>query len=83
MNIKRSAREVGKAQGAGMNTQEILVGTKRRENIEVLAANEGGSKRKATMVKVTKQFFSMMKRRWLLGSTAKSNDSLRLEPLGA
>lgn len=47
VNIKRSAREVGKAQGAGMNTQEILVGTKRRENIEVLAASEGRLQKKS------------------------------------
>lgn len=83
VNIKRSAREVGKAQSVGMNTQEILVGTKRCENIEVLQQVKGGSKRKATMVKVTKQFFSVMKRRWLLGSTTESNDSLRLKLPGA
>ena len=35
------------------------------------------------MVKVRKQIFSVMKRRWLLGSTAESNDSLRLELPGA
>ena len=41
VNIKKSAREIGKAQSTGMNTQVISVGNKRRENTEELAASEG------------------------------------------
>ncbi|KAK9986452.1 hypothetical protein SO802_031403 [Lithocarpus litseifolius] len=33
-NFKKFSREVGKAQGVGMKTPEITVGTKRRENTE-------------------------------------------------
>ena len=83
VNIKKSARDIGKAQSIGMNTQVISVGNKRRENTEELAASERQLSKKATMVKVRKQFFSVMKRQWLLGSTVESNDSLRLEFLGA
>ncbi|KAL0002837.1 hypothetical protein SO802_016618 [Lithocarpus litseifolius] len=47
VKIKKSAREVGKAQSAGMKTQEILLGTKRRENTEELAASEGQLQKKS------------------------------------
>ena len=39
--LKKVAREVGKAQGAGMKPLEITVGTKRREDTEMLAECEG------------------------------------------
>ena len=47
VNIKKSTREVGKAQSASMKTQEILVGTKRRENTEELATSEGWLQKKS------------------------------------
>ena len=47
VNIKKSTREVGKAQSASMKTQEILVGTKGRENTEELATSEGWLQKKS------------------------------------
>ena len=53
VNLKKFAREIGKAQGADMKTQEILVGTKRREDTEMLVENEGRLQKKScAMVKV-------------------------------
>ena len=47
VNIKKSAREIGKAQSTGMNTQVISVGNKRREDTEELAASEGRLSKKS------------------------------------
>ena len=46
-NLKKFAREVGKAQGAGMKTHEVLVGMKRHESTEVLAEIEGRLQKKS------------------------------------
>ena len=47
VNIKKSAREIGKAQSSSMNTQVISVGNKRREDTEELAASEGQLQKKS------------------------------------
>ena len=47
VNIKKSAREIGKAQSSSMNTQVISVGNKRREDTEELAASEGRLSKKS------------------------------------
>ena len=40
-NLKKVAREVGKAQGAGLKSLEVVVGIKRREDTDMLAECEG------------------------------------------
>ena len=45
--FKKIAREVGKAHEASMKTQEVLVGTKRRENTKELAESEGWFQKKS------------------------------------
>ena len=40
-NLKKVAREVGKAQGAGLKSLEIVVGTKRCEDTDTLVEREG------------------------------------------
>ena len=40
-NLKKVAREIGKTQGAGLKSLEIVVGTKRRKDTNTLAEREG------------------------------------------
>ena len=87
-NLKRVAREAGKARGVGSSSLEIVVGAKRREDTDTLAEREGRpQKKKAAKRKVRAMLFfakiSLRNRQWLLGSTAGSNDCLGVELPGA
>ena len=46
-NLKKVAREVGKARGVGSSSLEIVVGTKRREDTDTLAEREGRPQKKS------------------------------------
>ena len=46
-NLKRVAREAGKARGVGSSSLEIVVGTKRREDTDTLAKREGRPQKKS------------------------------------
>ena len=46
-NLKKVAREVGKARGVGSSSLEILVGAKRREDTDTLADREGRPQKKS------------------------------------
>ena len=85
--LKKVAREVGKAQGAGMKPLEITVGTKRHEDTKMLAECEGRPQKRSCDEEGKNNVFYvkiyLRKRRWLLGSTARNNDFLRVELLGA
>ena len=46
-NLKKVAREVGKARGVGSSSLEIVVGTKRRKDTDTLAEREGRPQKKS------------------------------------
>lgn len=75
---KKIAREVGKAQEASIEIQEIIVAMKRTENTDMLVESVG-SKRKSVMVRVRTKEKVFRKWWWLLGSTTENNDFLRME----